>query len=84
MWHVYIIQNVTGIYYCGVTTDLVHRLEQHNGTKSGGAKTTRRGRPWKMVKHIVTETLSDALILEAKIKKAKKSDKISTLESYRK
>ena len=34
--------------YVGVTTDLTRRLAQHNGERPGGAKATRRGRPWKV------------------------------------
>ncbi len=35
--------------YFGATNDLTKRLRQHNGQLKGGAKTTTRGRPWKMV-----------------------------------
>lgn len=32
--------------YVGYTTDLSHRLRQHNGEITGGAKRTRGFRPW--------------------------------------
>ncbi len=32
--------------YVGYTTDLAHRLRQHNGEIKGGAKRTRAFRPW--------------------------------------
>jgi len=34
--------------YCGVTTDVTRRLNQHNGHLQGGAKATRMNGPWKM------------------------------------
>lgn len=33
--------------YIGYTYDPIKRLRQHNGEKPGGAKYTRRYRPWK-------------------------------------
>jgi predicted GIY-YIG superfamily endonuclease len=35
--------------YIGYTVDFVHRLRQHNGELAGGAKRTRKGRPWVLV-----------------------------------
>jgi putative endonuclease len=34
--------------YIGITNNLERRIEQHNGLKSGGAKYTCSGRPWKV------------------------------------
>jgi predicted GIY-YIG superfamily endonuclease len=33
-------------FYIGYTTDFKHRLRQHNGEIVGGAKKTRKWRPW--------------------------------------
>jgi len=49
MWQVYLIENVRGRYYIGITTDIKRRLRQHNGEIKGGAKATRAGRPWKVI-----------------------------------
>jgi len=35
--------------YVGYTTDPAHRLRQHNGLVSGGARKTRKHRPWAML-----------------------------------
>lgn len=35
--------------YIGVTSDMRRRLRQHNGEIKGGAKATRRARPWRVV-----------------------------------
>ena len=34
--------------YVGITTELDRRLQQHNGERPGGAKSTTRGRPWSL------------------------------------
>lgn len=49
-WWVYILQSeTTGLTYTGVTTNLKRRLRQHNGDLVGGARSTFRGRPWKVL-----------------------------------
>ena len=46
-WVVYVLVSGDGRRtYVGVTNDLARRLEQHNGERPGGAKSTRAGRPW--------------------------------------
>jgi len=49
-WVVYVLSSeATGRTYVGVTTDAARRLKQHNGERAGGARTTRAGRPWRLV-----------------------------------
>lgn len=50
MWVVYLLKNDNNRTYVGCTTDVARRLRQHNGELSGGAKYTKRGRPWELVK----------------------------------
>jgi predicted GIY-YIG superfamily endonuclease len=47
-WIVYVISSVLAPMrtYCGVTNDWPHRIRQHNGEISGGAKATKTTRPW--------------------------------------
>jgi putative endonuclease len=48
-WWVYVlVARGGGRTYVGVSTDARRRLEQHNGSRAGGAKATRPGRPWKL------------------------------------
>lgn len=79
MWYVYLISNVNDIYYCGITTDIKRRISEHNGLIPGGAKSTRRGRPWTLVTSREVSTMSDALKLEAVVKKTKKENKVKIL-----
>jgi predicted GIY-YIG superfamily endonuclease len=38
--------------YCGYTIDVIRRLRQHNGLILGGAKRTRKGRPWNLICYV--------------------------------
>ena len=48
-WFVYVLVSTTASRtYVGITTDLERRVDQHNGRKRGGARSTRAARPWKL------------------------------------
>jgi len=52
-WYCYILKSTTSNRtYVGYTKNVFRRLRQHNGEIKGGAKTTSRGRPWKLVVYI--------------------------------
>jgi predicted GIY-YIG superfamily endonuclease len=48
-WFVYVLtsQAITATYV-GISVDVERRLLQHNGEQRGGARSTRRGRPWQV------------------------------------
>ena len=49
-WQVYVLGSKRiSRTYVGITLDVKERLAQHNGDRPGGAKTTRAGRPWKLL-----------------------------------
>ncbi len=50
-WALYLLISANGNRtYVGVTTDVERRLAQHNGEIAGGAKSTRAGRPWRVLR----------------------------------
>ena len=67
-WFVYIVKCKDGTLYTGVTTDVVRRIAEHNGSAKG-AKYTRARRPVKLVRAERFKTRSAACIREAAIKK---------------
>ena len=66
-WYVYVLySNTTGRLYTGISTNVDHRLAEHNaGT---GAAATRAGRPWKVVHVEPVPDKSTALKREYEIK----------------
>lgn len=52
-YYVYLIKSeICNRYYVGYTNNIFKRLRAHNGEISGGAKKTRKYRPWKYVLYI--------------------------------
>ena len=52
-YYVYLLKSeVCNRFYVGYTIDIFKRLKKHNGLLSGGAKKTKRFRPWKLVVYI--------------------------------
>ena len=63
---VYILHSESlGNYYVGQTKDVAERLIRHN---MGRVKSTKRGKPWIIIKLIEVESRTEAMTLEAKIK----------------
>jgi putative endonuclease len=66
MFLVYIIHSKKlNKFYVGFTTDLEHRLQQHN---SGLSTFTSRGIPWEIVHVFHVSSEHEARMLEKKIK----------------
>ncbi len=77
VWFVYVLYSPsTGKLYTGITTDPERRLLQHNLDNKRGAKATRAGRPWTIVRVENAGSKSYALKREAAIKKMQKADKL--------
>ncbi|PCH76670.1 MAG: endonuclease [Planctomycetota bacterium] len=50
-WHLYLLSSALGeSTYVGISTNVERRLRAHNGEIVGGAKRTRGGRPWRLLK----------------------------------
>lgn len=77
----YLVRCTDWSLYTGVTVDVLHRVEAHNGTHAGGAKYTRSRRPVTLVYVEAAESRSAALRRERAIKgmtRAKKEELILT------
>ena len=65
-----LISNDSRRTYIGATIDFQRRLRQHNGEIVGGAKATKRGRPWRCALKIDGfETFQQALQFEWRFKR---------------
>ena len=69
-WYVYVLfSDSAHSTYVGISTDPPRRLEQHNGLRNGGARTTTRGRPWRIAAlHGPFESRGEAQSIEAALK----------------
>lgn len=47
-WVCYLVVCADETFYCGITTDLARRINQHNGRLPGGAKYTAARRPVRL------------------------------------
>lgn len=69
VFSVYILKSsVTDQYYIGQTSDIDKRLLRHN---SGYSKSTKAGKPWKLVYSENFDTRQQAMNREAELKKYK-------------
>jgi putative endonuclease len=68
-WWLYLLTCASGRTYVGITTELERRLEQHNGTLPGGAKSTRPGRPWAVLRKWGPYSRSTASAHEYRLKR---------------
>ena len=78
MWYVYLLECGDGSYYCGSTTDVTRRFQQHcNGV---GAKYTRGRGPLRLLGSVgPIASQSKAQIIESKIKAIPHERKLQAL-----
>ena len=81
MYFVYILQCADKSLYTGSTNDIKHRLKQHNGLISGGAKYTKVRRPVKIVRRESWPNLSKARTREAEIKRLSRTEKLMLIKN---
>ncbi len=75
MFYFYILRCADNSLYCGMTTDLVRRLKEHNSTGAKGAKYTRAKKPVVLVHSEKFPDIKTALQRESEVKKWTKSRK---------
>ena len=79
-WKVYIVECADGTYYTGITTDIERRILEHNYSFKS-AKYTRSRRPVRLVYEESHADRSLASKREYQIKKMKRKDKVSLINS---
>ncbi|MBB3190818.1 GIY-YIG nuclease family protein [Halomonas cerina] len=67
VWHLYVIEMASGALYTGITTDVDRRLAAHRAGR--GAKALRGKGPLVLVHRQCVGSRSEALRLEAAVKK---------------
>ena len=80
IWHVYLLECADGTLYCGITTDLARRLDQHNGLAPGGARYTSGRRPVRLLASRACAHKGAALRLECAVKARPRAEKILLLQ----
>lgn len=80
-WYVYLLKCSDGTLYCGSTTDLIRRLEEH--ARGKGARYTRGRLPIRLVAFAGTHDRSSAQKLEARVKRKRPLQKVLLLEHAR-
>ncbi|MGH8308120.1 MAG: GIY-YIG nuclease family protein [Gammaproteobacteria bacterium] len=79
-YYVYLLECRGGRLYTGITTDVERRLAEHRGGKKG-ARFTRANPPARLLASVKVASRSDALKLEAALKRLKPLQKRLWAES---
>lgn len=80
-YYVYILKCVDNTFYCGITNDLIKRVNTHNAGK--GSKYTRGRLPVYIEYCEIVEDKSKALKREYAIKQMSKNQKIKLINSQK-
>lgn len=75
----YVVRCADGTLYTGVAIDVVRRVIEHNGTRSGGARYTRARRPVTLVYHERRQNRSAASKREFQIKQMSRRQKLALI-----
>jgi putative endonuclease len=76
LYQVYLLENSTGRRYIGFSEDIGARLQQHN---SGVSRWTRGKGPWRLIWTSEAMSISDARMLENKLKRQKGGSDLFTI-----
>lgn len=77
-WQVYIVLTAAGLLYTGISTDPLRRLQEHESGKKG-ARSLRGKGPLQIVFLAPAADRSAASILEARIKRLRKAQKLQLI-----
>lgn len=84
MHYVYLVRCKDNSLYCGQTSHLEKRIQEHNFSKTKSAKYTKGRRPVQLVYFEKIKTVSEALKREYAIKKLSKKQKELFIQRLRK
>jgi len=79
-YHVYLLRCADNTLYCGVTTDLVRRVTEHNNKI--GSRYTRSRLPVRLLGSTPAKDRSAAQKLEAAVKKLSRAEKLQLLANW--
>lgn len=80
IWFMYVVECSDGSYYCGISTDIKRRVDEHNTSKRG-AKYTRSRRPVHLVHQRRCLNKSEAILNENHFKKLSRFEKEKFIKS---
>ena len=69
-------------YYIGYTSDIKERIKLHNTGHFAGKSYTHISSDWQLYLVITCETITQAILIESKIKKMKSRKYIENLKKY--
>jgi len=81
-WSVYLLRCADNSLYCGISTNLDRRVNEHNYSKSKGAKYTKARRPVKLVYFEVVESRSHASQREYQLRQLTKHQKEALITAF--
>jgi putative endonuclease len=79
-YRVYVLQNSVGRFYIGLSDDVARRVEQHN---TGQSRWTKGRGPWTIAWQSDDMSLSEARILENRLKRQKGGHGLFHLTGFR-
>ncbi|WP_012069166.1 GIY-YIG nuclease family protein [Marinomonas sp.] len=79
-WSLYMIKTRLNTLYTGISTDVDRRFKEHSGVSKRGARYLKGKGPLELVWHQSVGSKSDALVLEHKVKKLNRRQKLSLIE----
>ena len=79
-WLVYVVETKGGKLYTGITVSLRRRMEQHAGTRAGGAKAFRADPPARLRYAETAVNRAEATRREMAIKKLRRADKLALIQ----
>ena len=79
-WSIYMIKTRLNTLYTGISTDVERRFKEHSGVSKRGARYLKGKGPLELVWQQMVGIKSDALVLEYKVKKLNRRQKLSLIE----